>query len=69
MCIGSHAARILPVFDWRGDAVFAVTALGMEARFAADIDGDLARRMLALSDELSMQLGAPPAAVRAEQGA
>jgi DNA-binding IclR family transcriptional regulator len=60
-------ALSVPVFDWRGEVVFAVTALGMGPRFDADIDGDLARRMLALSDEMSMQLGAAPDGVRTAQ--
>jgi hypothetical protein len=37
--------------------VVAVTALGMAPRFDADMTGPLARKMLALSAELSAQMG------------
>ena len=50
-------ALSVPVFDWSGGVIVAVTALGMAPRFNADIRSDLARKMLALSDELSTQLG------------
>jgi hypothetical protein len=36
-----------------------VTALGMAPRFDADTTGPLARQMLALSEELSAQMGSP----------
>jgi hypothetical protein len=47
----------VPVFDQDGEVVVAVTALGMAPRFDADMAGPLARRMLALSSELSAQMG------------
>ena len=60
----SHGARrsglnalSVPVFDRDGRVVVAVTALGMAPRFDADMAGPLARRMLALSAELSAQMG------------
>ena len=55
----------MPIFDRDGQVVVAVTALGMAPRFDADVTGKLARQMLALSAELSAQMGyQPPAAVR-----
>jgi DNA-binding IclR family transcriptional regulator len=50
-------ALSVPVFDQDGAVVVAVTALGMAPRFDADMAGPLARRMLALSKELSAQMG------------
>jgi DNA-binding IclR family transcriptional regulator len=50
-------ALSVPVFDQDGAVVVAVTALGMAPRFDADMAGPLARRMLALSLELSAQMG------------
>ena len=50
-------ALSVPVFDREGRVVVAVTALGMAPRFDADMAGPLARRMLALSAELSAQMG------------
>jgi len=50
-------ALSVPVFDREGRVVVAVTALGMAPRFEADIAGMLARQMLALSEELSAQMG------------
>jgi DNA-binding IclR family transcriptional regulator len=47
----------VPVFDHDGRVVVAVTALGMAPRFDADITGRLAGQMLALSEELSAQMG------------
>jgi DNA-binding IclR family transcriptional regulator len=52
-------ALSVPVFDSDGQVVLAVTALGMAPRFDADIAGPLARQMLALSEELSAQMGSP----------
>lgn len=50
-------ALSVPIFDRDGEVVVAVTALGMAPRFDADVTGTLARRMLALSSELSAQMG------------
>jgi len=50
-------ALSVPVFDREGRVVVAVTALGMAPRFDADMTGALARKMLALSAELSAQMG------------
>ena len=50
-------ALSVPIFDWRGTVLVTVTALGMAPRFSADLRGDLAQQMLALSHELSTQLG------------
>lgn len=50
-------ALSVPIFDLSGNVAVAVTALGMAPRFNADIRSDLARKMLRLSDELSIQLG------------
>jgi DNA-binding IclR family transcriptional regulator len=50
-------ALSVPVFDRDGQVVVAVTALGMAPRFDADITGALASQMLALSGELSAQMG------------
>jgi DNA-binding IclR family transcriptional regulator len=50
-------ALSVPIFNREGHVVVAVTALGMAPRFDANIDGKLARKMLALSDELSAQMG------------
>jgi DNA-binding IclR family transcriptional regulator len=50
-------ALSVPIFDRDGQVVVAVTALGMAPRFDADITGTLARQMLALSAELSAQMG------------
>ena len=50
-------ALSVPVFDRDGQVVVAVTALGMAPRFDADVTGPLARQMLALSEELSAQMG------------
>ena len=52
-------ALSVPVFDRDGHVVVAVTALGMAPRFDADIAGTLAGQMLALSEELSAQMGCP----------
>jgi DNA-binding IclR family transcriptional regulator len=52
-------ALSVPVFDREGRVVVAVTALGMAPRFDADIAGPLAGQMLALSQELSAQMGGP----------
>jgi DNA-binding IclR family transcriptional regulator len=52
-------ALSVPVFDREGQVVVAVTALGMAPRFDADVTGALARQMLALSKELSAQMGGP----------
>jgi len=52
-------ALSVPVFDRAGQVVVAVTALGMAPRFDADVSGALARQMLALSKELSAQMGGP----------
>jgi DNA-binding IclR family transcriptional regulator len=52
-------ALSVPVFDRDGHVVVAVTALGMAPRFDADIAGPLAGQMLALSEELSAQMGCP----------
>lgn len=52
-------ALSVPVFDREGHVVVAVTALGMAPRFDADIAGPLAGQMLALSQELSAQMGGP----------
>ena len=58
-------ALSVPIFDRDGQVVVAVTALGMAPRFDADVTGKLARQMLALSAELSAQMGyQPPAAMR-----
>ena len=54
-------ALSVPVVDRDGRVVVAVTALGMAPRFDADRAGPLARRMLALSQQLSAQMGHPPA--------
>jgi len=50
-------ALSVPVFDSDGQVVVAVTVLGMAPRFDADIAGMLAGQMLALSEELSAQMG------------
>jgi DNA-binding IclR family transcriptional regulator len=50
-------ALSVPIFDHDGRVVVAVTALGMAPRFDADLAGTLARQMLALSEELSVQMG------------
>jgi DNA-binding IclR family transcriptional regulator len=52
-------ALSVPIFDRDGQVVVAVTALGMAPRFDADMRGPLARQMLALSEELSAQMGSP----------
>jgi DNA-binding IclR family transcriptional regulator len=52
-------ALSVPIFDRDGQVVVAVTALGMAPRFDADTSGPLARQMLALSAELSAQMGSP----------
>jgi DNA-binding IclR family transcriptional regulator len=54
-------ALSVPVFDSDGRVVVAVTVLGMAPRFDADIAGTLAGQMLALSEELSAQMGFPRA--------
>jgi DNA-binding IclR family transcriptional regulator len=54
-------ALSVPIFDSEGQVVVAVTALGMAPRFDADIAGPLASQMLALSEELSAQMGHPRA--------
>jgi DNA-binding IclR family transcriptional regulator len=53
-------ALSVPVFDRDGQVAVAVTALGMAPRFTADVTGPLARQMLALSQELSTQMGFRP---------
>jgi DNA-binding IclR family transcriptional regulator len=50
-------ALSVPILDSSGQVVVAVTALGMAPRFDADTKGPLAAQMLALSDELSAQMG------------
>ena len=50
-------ALSVPIFDGHGAVLVTVTALGMAPRFSADLRGDLAQQMLALSHELSAQLG------------
>jgi DNA-binding IclR family transcriptional regulator len=50
-------ALSVPVFDSDGQVVVAVTVLGMAPRFDADMAGPLAGQMLALSAELSAQMG------------
>ena len=50
-------ALSVPIFDRDGQVVVAVTALGMAPRFDADVAGTLAGQMLALSEELSVQMG------------
>jgi DNA-binding IclR family transcriptional regulator len=52
-------ALSVPIFDQDGQVVVAVTALGMAPRFDADVAGSLAGQMLALSGELSTQMGYP----------
>jgi DNA-binding IclR family transcriptional regulator len=52
-------ALSVPVFDREGRVVVAVTALGMAPRFDADMAGPLASQRLALSRELSAQMGGP----------
>ena len=52
-------ALSVPILDSDGQVVVAVTALGMAPRFDADMKGPLARQMLALSEELSAQMGSP----------
>jgi DNA-binding IclR family transcriptional regulator len=52
-------ALSVPIFDRDGQVVVAVTALGMAPRFDADVASALARQMLALSEELSAQMGYP----------
>jgi DNA-binding IclR family transcriptional regulator len=52
-------ALSVPIFDCDGRVVVAVTALGMAPRFDADTTGPLAGQMLALSEELSAQMGSP----------
>jgi DNA-binding IclR family transcriptional regulator len=54
-------ALSVPIFDRDGEVVVAVTALGMAPRFDADVAGPLAGQMLALSAELSAQMGYPRA--------
>lgn len=54
---GGLNALSVPIFDRDGQVVVAVTALGMGPRFDADVAGKLAREMLALSEELSAQMG------------
>jgi DNA-binding IclR family transcriptional regulator len=62
-------ALSVPIFDRNGQVVVAVTALGMAPRFDADIAGPLAGQMLALSAELSAQMGSPRAGEAAERPA
>jgi DNA-binding IclR family transcriptional regulator len=50
-------ALSVPIFDRDGQVVVAVTALGMAPRFDADVAGPLAGQMLALSEEVSAQMG------------
>ena len=50
-------ALSVPVFDRHGQVVVAVTALGMAPRFDTDVNGELAGKLLALSDELSVKMG------------
>jgi DNA-binding IclR family transcriptional regulator len=60
-------ALSVPIFDRDGQVAVAVTALGMAPRFEADVTGSLARQMLALSEELSAEMGfsrSQPAALR-----
>jgi DNA-binding IclR family transcriptional regulator len=52
-------ALSVPIFDRDGRVVVAVTVLGMAPRFDADTTGPLARQMLALSEEISAQMGSP----------
>jgi DNA-binding IclR family transcriptional regulator len=52
-------ALSVPILDQDGQVVVAVTALGMAPRFDADVTGSLAGQMLALSEELSAQMGYP----------
>lgn len=52
-------ALSVPIFDQQGNVVVAVTALGMGPRFEADSRGDLARKLLSLSNDLSAQSGWP----------
>jgi DNA-binding IclR family transcriptional regulator len=61
-------ALSVPVFDREGRVVVAVTALGMAPRFDADMTGSLARQMLALSEELSAQMGCAAAERPAPSG-
>jgi DNA-binding IclR family transcriptional regulator len=62
-------ALSVPVFDQDRRVVVAVTTLGMAPRFDADTAGPLARQMLALSEELSAQMGYPGIGEAAEQTA
>ena len=52
-------ALSVPIFASNGQVVVAVTALGMAPRFHAEMTGAVAARMLALSQELSAQMGFP----------
>jgi DNA-binding IclR family transcriptional regulator len=52
-------ALSVPIFAFDGQVVVAVTALGMAPRFHAEMTGAVATRMLALSQELSAQMGFP----------
>jgi DNA-binding IclR family transcriptional regulator len=60
-------ALSVPIFDRDGQVVVAVTALGMAPRFDANVGGRLARQMLALSEELSAQMGYPRSRKAAER--
>jgi DNA-binding IclR family transcriptional regulator len=62
-------ALSVPVFDREGRVVVAVTALGMAPRFDADMAGPLAGQMMALSQELSAQMGGPRVSEAAERPA
>jgi DNA-binding IclR family transcriptional regulator len=62
-------ALSVPIFDRDGQVVVAVTALGMAPRFDADTTGPLAGQMLALSKELSVQMGSPRAGAAPERPA
>ena len=52
-------ALSVPIFASDGQVVVAVTALGMAPRFHSEMTGAVATRMLALSQELSAQMGFP----------
>jgi len=60
--LGRHIKGIrslsVPVFDHQGRMTVALSAIGNEATFNADLDGPIAHALIALGSRLSAQLGA-----------
>jgi DNA-binding IclR family transcriptional regulator len=46
-----------PLFDHRGEVIAAITIMGMAPHFNAELDGSVAKSLLKLSREMSMQIG------------